>query len=704
MLEALVGGAEKLFSFGPLLGMAIMLPIALVSGLMPGGGLPVAVIVLGFAGYLDPWIAVTVVVFHMAASDITEPIPSILMGIPGSRTAQATILDGYPMAQKGLAGVALGASYTCTLVGGLIGAAALLAVLPVSRNILFIFGSAEFFLLALLGVIAVAIVSAGAFVKGMLTAAFGLGIATIGMTNIGGVVRATFGIDYLWDGISIVPIVVGLFALPEAIDLVVGNTPIARERTQAMLTDAKRDVYRGMLEVFNHKWLVVRSSLIGTFVGMMPGVGGSAAHWIAYAQARQTEKGARETFGKGDVRGVIAADAANNSSDGGVLIPTVVFGIPGSAGMSIVLAILVLSGIQPGPGMLNSHLDLTVSLVYTIALANIVVVPVVLLFAPWITRIAAVPPNILAPIIIGVVTLSAFQANAAIEDLAVVLAFGALGVFMKRYGWPRPPILIAVVLGDILERYLWIAVNTYGFSMFLRPQFLLIVAFMVLVIFFSLRVQKGARRVMAQSLTAAPADRGGEVPPGFADEKPAARAAPQSAEAASRKRFHLSLDVVGEVILLGVVGSFFVYLFRESLGWSLGPALMPRIAVILGTPFLLLRIFALVRRGKVLASAPAAEIMDVGFRLGADPKAEAVRFVRILAFIVLLYLAIWLVGFHLAITLGMFFYLLIYGEAGWLGSALIALLLLALIVGVYDWLLHTVWPPALIPSLLNLEW
>jgi TctA family transporter len=703
LLEALAGGAEKLFTFGPLLGMAIMLPIALVSGLMPGGGLPVAVIVLGFAGHLDPWIAVTVVVFHMAASDITEPIPSILMGIPGSRTAQATILDGYPMAQKGLAGVALGASYTCTLVGGLIGALALLAVLPISRSILFVFGSAEFFLLALMGVIAVAVVSSGAFVKGMLTAAFGLGIATIGMTNIGGVVRATFGIDYLWDGIGIVPIVVGLFALPEAIDLVVGNTPIARERTQAMLADAKRDVYRGMLEVFNHKWLVVRSSLIGTFVGMMPGVGGSAAHWIAYAQARQTEKGARESFGRGDVRGVIAADAANNSSDGGVLIPTVVFGIPGSAGMSIVLAILVLSGIQPGPGMLNTHLDLTVSLVYTIALANIVVVPVVLLFAPWITRIAAVPPNILAPIIIGVVTLSAFQASAAFEDLGVVLAFGALGVFMKRYGWPRPPILIAVVLADILERYLWIAINTYGFSMFLRPQFLIIVGFMVLVIFFSLRVQKGARLVMAQALSASPPDKPADSAAPRAEKEGSRKADNSLDRIVSQRRFRLSLDVVGEVVLLLVVGSFFIYLFRESLQWGPGPALMPRIAVILGTPFLLIRVFVLLRRGKILASAPAAEIMDVGFRLGTDPKAEAGRFVRILSFIGILYLGIWLVGFHLAITVGVFLYLLIYGKAGWFWSTAISFLLLALIVGVYDWLLHTVWPPALIPSLLGLE-
>jgi len=499
MWEAAVSAADKLFSTGPLLAMLVMLPISLISGLMPGGNLPIAVVLLGFAGYVDPWITVTAVVFFLAASDITEPVPSILMGIPGARSAQATILDGYPMAQKGLAGVALGASYMCTLVGGIIGALALLLALPLSRELLKLFGSAEFFLLSLLGLLCVAIVSAGAFVKGILTACFGLAIAMIGFSTIGGVTRSTFGIDYLWDGIPLAPVVIGLFALPEVIDLVVSNTPIARERLETMLKEADRDVWKGMREALNHKWLLTRSSLIGTFVGMMPGIGSSGAHWIAYAQARHTEKGGLQTFGKGDVRGVIAADSANNSVDGGVLIPTIVFGIPGSGGMAILLAILVLSGVQPGPAMLTENLDLTISLVYTIVLGNVVVVPIMLYFAPTMVRIAAISPNVLAPIIIGLVTLAAYQATYSVEDLVLVLAFAVLGLFMKRYGWPRPPILIAVVLAEIVEKYLWLSVNTYGWSMFMRPQFLSIIAMMALVMVVSLRMQQGAKRAAQES-------------------------------------------------------------------------------------------------------------------------------------------------------------------------------------------------------------
>jgi TctA family transporter len=495
MLDAAIAGAQHLFTLGPILGMLIVLPIALLSGLMPGGGLPVTVVVLSMVGFLDPWVAITVVVFQAAANDITEPIPAILMGIPGSRSAQATILDGYPMARRGEAGIALGASYTTTLVGGLIGALALLLSLPIARDILQYFGAAEFFLLSLIGILAVAIVSAGAIAKGLVTGAFGLAIATIGYSPVAGVVRTDFGFDYLFQGIPLVPVIIGLFALPEAIDLVVGDRPIATRRLEALLRESRKDVYRGMAIAFSHWRLIFRSSLIGVFVGMLPGVGGSVAHWIAYAHARQTEKGALESFGKGDVRGVIASDAANNSVDGGVLIPTIVFGIPGSGSMAIVLAMLVLYGMNPGPQMLTQNLDFTISLVYTIALANIVVVPVVLFFSPLIVRMTVLPPNVLAPVVIAIVTIAAFQATNTLTDLFVVLAFGVLGVFMKRYGWPRPPILIAVVLGTALEKYLWLATQTYGWSMFARPQFVIILLVTVAVVVWTYRAQARARKL-----------------------------------------------------------------------------------------------------------------------------------------------------------------------------------------------------------------
>ena len=716
MLEASVDAFFHLFSPGPLLAMLLVLPVALFSGLMPGGGLPVSVVVLSLAVHLDPWVAITIVVFHMAASDITEPIPAILFGVPGARSAQATVLDGYPMAQKGLAGVALGASYTTTIVGGVIGAIALLLALPVSRQLLEWFGSAEFFLLTLMGVLAVAVVSAGAFVKGILTAAFGIAIAMVGYADLGGNVRAAMGFDfYLWDGFGLVPVVVGLFALPEAIALVVGDTTIARARLDTLLREAKADVWRGMWQAWNHKWLMARSSLIGVFVGIMPGVGGSAAHWIAYAQARQTEPGGTETFGKGDVRGVIASDAANNSVDGGVLIPTVVFGIPGSGGMAIVLAILILTGITPGPLMLTRHLDLTVSMVYTIAFANLVVVPIMLAFAPTLCRISVVPPNILAPVVVGIVSLAALAASGSLGDLGAVLAFGMLGVFMKRYGWPRPPILIAVALADILERFLWISVSNYGWGMLLRPQFLVILAFMVAVTLFSLRAQRGARQAM-MSMTEGEESEAGErgapgqamaagddaagageaiedaVVPDTVAESPAV--ADKDEESSPRRR--LTLEVAGEVVLLLAVGAFFLYMFIDSFSYPEGADLMPRLAVLVGTPFWLIRVWTLLR-GAPEKRIEEGDIMDTGFILGDDPKTEGQRFVRIFGFTALMYVAIWLIGVHIALPLMLFLYLMYYGRAGWLGSAGVALAFLALIVGFYDYALHIVWPESIWP-------
>jgi len=495
MLEAMVDAAQQLFTPGPMIAFAIMIPIALIAGLMPGGGLPFIVVVLSFTTELDPFVAMALIIGYMAANDLTEPIPSILLGIPGSRSSQATILDGYPMSKRGEAGVAIGASYTSSLFGGIIGAAALLAVLPFARELLKLFGAPEFFLLSLLGIASVGIISAGAISKGLLTAALGLFIGMIGFNDVVGTTRATFGLDYLWDGINIIPVVVGLFAFPEIADLVITNTPVAKDEMGNKLKNGRGDTIKGMRIALQHKWLITRSSLIGVFIGAMPGLGPTPAHWIAYAQARQTEKGARETFGTGDIRGVIAPEAANNSTDGGVLIPTLLFSIPGSAPMAIVLGALILLGIQPGPQMVSQHLDLTVAMIYIIVLGNVVVVPIVLIFAAQLAKVSIIKPQILAPIVIGITSVSAFMANVTIEDLALVAVFAVLGMFMKAYGWPRPPILIAIVLTSQLEKWMSIAIQTRGWSMLWQPAFLSIMVFVGIAVFFSLRVASDTSKV-----------------------------------------------------------------------------------------------------------------------------------------------------------------------------------------------------------------
>jgi TctA family transporter len=479
VLDALLQAFGDVFSLGPLLGMLIILPIALISGLTPGGALPVSAVILSLAGILDPYVAAIIIVFNNAASDITKPITSILMGIPGDRSSQATVLDGYPMARRGQAGIAIGASYSVSLIGGLFGAVVLLAVLPIARTIIPNFGSAEFFLLSLLGIVSVAALSTGAISKGMLAAAFGICIATVGFAPTGGAVRADFGMNYLFDGFELVPIVIGLFALPELIEMVVADSSISGRDAQRSLSDSKAQVWEGMKIGLSHKWLLLRSSFIGTAVGLMPGVGGSAAHWIAYSSARATVKGGKETFGKGDVRGIIAAESSNNSSDGGVLIPTLVFGLPGSGGAAILLSVLIVGGYTPGPDMVGEHLDVTMGMLLALVLGNLVVVPIMLYAGPWITRLTDIRAELLAAPLIAVVLLSAFTTSYDMADFYVVIGFTILGLFMKRYGWPRPPILLAVVLTPLLEKYMNISFATYGWSMLQRPAFLGILAVFV---------------------------------------------------------------------------------------------------------------------------------------------------------------------------------------------------------------------------------
>ena len=697
MLEAMIAGGEQLFSRpGIWLGFLIVLPLAVISGLKPGGGVPVFVILLGLTSHLDPWVVVCTAIFYKAASDLMEPIPSILLGIPGGRSAQATVLDVYPMAQKGLAGVAIGASYTCNLVGGVFGALVLLALLPFARQLILIFGSAEFFLLTMIGVLTVAVVSSGAFIKGLLTGGLGIAIAMVGYSSIGGDIRATFGLNYLYDGVPLGPLVVGLFAIPEAVALVVGGKPVAGDRVEKLMKEADKDVWRGILEGFRHFRLMIQSSAIGTAIGIMPGLGAPVAHWISYAVARTTEKGAHETFGKGDVRGVIASDAPNSSADGGELFPTLAFGIPGTASMSIMIAIFVLCGFTPGYSMMTNHLDVVVALVYVLIIANTLTVPIVMLFAPYLARLTLANPAILAPIVIWVAMLAAYMTTNSVADLLVVLIFAALGLFMKAYGWPRPPILIAVALGEIMEKYLWIAVNNYGFSMFLRPQFLSILAVMGLVALAGVRMRRQAR-VTVQEMQAEVAADGLPSAPVVAAALPEPEIAPVVV-ATIPLRDRLTLEFVGELVLLALVAAFLGYMLWDSMNWRFSDRLTPLIGISIAAVFWVIRVGTIVVSffRPVTLSSREATIMDTGFDRGQDPQEARRRFVQIFGFTVGLVAVVWVFGFHVGGTLLLAAYLMLISKLSWVWTAVISAIALAIIVGFYDQVLGIPWHVPLI--------
>jgi TctA family transporter len=280
-----------------------------------------------------------------------------------------------------------------------------------------------------------------------------------------GTLRWTFDYLYLWDGLPLVPVVLGLFALPELCDLAVARSSIASE----VRFDARGGMWQGAKDCFTHWWLVLRCSWIGAGFGAVPGIGGAVIDWLAYGHAVRTEKGAAQTFGKGDVRGVIAAESANNAREGGALVPTVAFGVPGSAGMAILLGAFLIHGLVPGPEMLSKHLDITYSMVWSIALANILGAGLCYLFSGQFARLATLRYTLILPCVLGIIYIGAFEGSRSWGDLFSLLAFGVLGWTMKQLRWPRPPLILGLVLGDTVERNLFISVERYSLEWLARP-------------------------------------------------------------------------------------------------------------------------------------------------------------------------------------------------------------------------------------------
>jgi TctA family transporter len=344
------------------------------------------------------------------------------------------------------------------------------------------FGSPELFMLALLGISMVGVLSGDQPIKGVLAAGLGLMIGALGDAPAVPEYRYTLGIDYLMDGIPLVIVGLGLFAFPEIVDLMIKGRAISETTTLG------KGWLDGVKDALRHKFIILRCSLIGVIVGFLPGLGGSVVDWIAYGHIIQTSKG-RENFGKGDIRGVIAPESANNAKEGGGLIPTFLFGIPGSGSMAVFLGGLLILGIQPGPAMVTENVDLVYTAIWSLALANVFGAGLSIFLAKPITKLTVVPFAYLAPFMILIITFAAYQATRSWGDLIALLAMGVLGWLMKQFGWPRPAALIGYVLARNLETYLFISVQRYGFSWLTRPGVLILVAIIAISLYLSIRYQ-----------------------------------------------------------------------------------------------------------------------------------------------------------------------------------------------------------------------
>src|SRR4029077_18724616 len=331
MFDAFIEGLFLVLQWKAFSLMMLGMALGFAVGLLPGiGGAATLALMLPFIFKMSPAEAFAFLLGMHAVAATTGDITSVLFGVPGEAISAATVVDGYPMAKRGEAGRALGAALMSSLLGAVIGAVALALAIPVVRPLVLTFGSPELFMLSVIGISCITSLSglgARGQLKGFAMGLFGLLLSTIGQERQSGSLRFDMGMMYLWDGLDIVPVLVGIFAIPEIVDLAVRGTAIAGERKPKNL---KAGVIEGIKDTFRHFWLVFRCSAIGVFVGIMPGAGGGVAQWMAYAHAVQSAKGSkeREGFGKGDIRGVLGPGAANNSKEGGELIPTVAFGVP----------------------------------------------------------------------------------------------------------------------------------------------------------------------------------------------------------------------------------------------------------------------------------------------------------------------------------------------------------------------------------------
>jgi putative tricarboxylic transport membrane protein len=468
LLDVVGTALANVLSGTHLLYMLLGVAVGLIVGILPGlGGIAGMSILLPFVYGMDTVSALALLIGLLAVVPTGDTFTSILMGIPGSAASQATILDGFPMAKRGEAARALSAAFFSSMLGGLFGALVLSGFIVIARPIILAFSSAELFMLTVLGLGMVGVLSGSSLTKGLLSCALGLLLGMVGAAPATGEWRLVSGVEYLVDGLPLVVVALGLFAIPEIIDLLRRHTAIARVATLG------RGWLRGIRDTLREWAVVLRCSGIGCLIGAMPGLGGSVADWMAYGHTVQLAKD-KSQFGRGDVRGVLAPESANNAVAGGALVPTLLFGIPGSGSTAIFLGGMVLLGIQPGITLIETRLDLVYTIIWTLALANVVGAGLCVAVSPAVARITTLPYAYVAPFMLMIIFFAAYQATSHWGDIVALLAIGVLGLYMRRFGWPRPPLIVGFVLAPGAENYLYQAIQFHGWAWVLRPGVLVI--------------------------------------------------------------------------------------------------------------------------------------------------------------------------------------------------------------------------------------
>lgn len=466
--------------------------LGLCVGVFPGlGGIAGLSLVLPFIYGMDPVPGLALMVGLVAVIPTSDTFSSVLLGIPGSSASQATVLDGFPLSKKGEAARALSAAFASSLFGGLLGATILTAFILIARPIVLAFGVPELLLLTILGFAMVGVLAGRSLLKGLVAVGLGMMLGAMGEAPATGTARISFGSWYLQDGLTLVVVGLGIFAIPEIIQLLRTDKAIAKD---AQLGAGWWD---GVSDWWRNRWLSLRCATIGVIVGVIPGLGGSVVDWIAYGHTVQTTAN-RDNFGKGEIRGVIGPESSNNAKEGGGLVPTLLFGIPGSGSMAIFLGGMVLLGLEAGPQMIRDELPTTYTIVWSLALANVIGAGLCIFLSGGIARLTTIRFALLAPFLFMLISFAAFQSKETIYDLYALAGIGLLGILMKRFDWSRPAFLIGFVLADQAEVYTYQAAQIAvlkarsggleaGFSYLITPIGMVLIAVIVISIWLGAR-------------------------------------------------------------------------------------------------------------------------------------------------------------------------------------------------------------------------
>jgi TctA family transporter len=489
MLETISAGLGHLTSAGYWLAIIGGVFVSATVGMIPGVGTPLILsILIPFVLFTihDPLTGIVLLATIGGTHNTLDSIPAVLLGYPGVST-QVTYLEGHQMARRGQAAFALGAGYAVSALGGIVAGIVLILLIPVVRPFILNFSYSEIAAMGLFGVAMVSVLSTGAMVKGIAAGLIGILLSSVG-THFGTATeRFTFGNLGLSEGLPLIAIALGIFAMPEILDMSVMGKSVAAKETAVI---SHKEVRAGAMEGLRRWRITIRQSLIGVAFGAIPGVGSAVIDWLAYAVGVALAKDKSE-FGKGSLDGLIFAEAAQNAKEGGQAIPTLAFGVPGGIAWVFVLYAMLSYGIAPGPQMLGEHADITIMLALSFAIANFLAAAVGFALTGQLAKLTTVPYAAIGAIIIPVSFLSAFESRDGWMGVVVLLLLTPVGLGMKAFKWPRSPLVLGFILGPVIELNLQSALSAYTpLELLKRPLTDILLVMIVVTTWFILRLSR----------------------------------------------------------------------------------------------------------------------------------------------------------------------------------------------------------------------